>query len=114
MAWNPSFRLIRADDQLIVDVRVTGMEPKPIASPAPGGPTHTFQKVGTAPREIWVQLGPQQIVEYARALGSVREDQPDPLFVPRTDLIFQIADSDLPFPATVEGLLSVLGRSALK
>ncbi len=114
MFWNPSFRLIRPDDQLILDVRVSGMEPKPVDSPAPGGPTHLFKAVGNGPREIWLQFGPQQIVEYAKAVGSPREDQEHPLFVPRTDLIFQVADGELPFPATVEGLLGVLSRSALK
>src|SRR6476469_6628723 len=64
MAWNPAFRMVRPDDMVVLDVSVSGPPPKKVASPAPGGATHVFEKV-TDGREIRVQFGPQQIIEYA-------------------------------------------------
>jgi len=111
MAWSPAFRLVRPDDLVGLDIKVSGTEPKKVSPPVPGGPTHTFQ---AGAREIWVQFGAQQIIEYAKPVGGVRANQSDPLFVPRTDLIFQVRAGEPPFPATVEGLLDVLRRSMLK
>jgi hypothetical protein len=112
MAWVPSFRLIRADDQVVLDVNVSGPPPNKVSSPTPGGPAWVFEGIPGG-RQIWVQFGSQQIIEYAKPETGQRKDQADPLFVDRADLIFQVP-AGLSFPATVEGLLDVLSRSPLR
>ncbi len=111
MVWKSAFRLTRADDLLVLDVNVSGPEPKKVTVPEPGGPAYVF---APAAREIRVQFGPQQIVENAKPELDERKVQLLPLFTRRADLIFLVQVSDGPIPATLEGLLAAIRRLPLK
>ncbi len=111
MVWKSAFRLTRADDVLVLDVNVSGPEPKKVTPPVPGGPAYVF---APAAREIRIQFGPQQIVENAKPELDERKVQLQPLFTSRADLIFLAQVADGPIPATLEGLLDALRRLPLK
>ena len=74
MTWNPAFRMVRPDDLVVLDVSVSGPQPQKVTPPTPGGATQVFAKV-TGGREIRVQFGPQQVIEYATPATGTRANQ---------------------------------------
>lgn len=115
MVWRPNLRLVRADDHVVLDLVVTGLEPKPVSPPQPGGPRHVLGlATGVTTGTISVRLPPQQIIEYAKPEGGVRAEQEHILFTPESELIFTVTNTDPPIPLTVAGLLAAMTRLPLR
>jgi hypothetical protein len=111
MAWNPNFRLVRADDQLVVDVQVLGLEPVAHQPPNPTGPSRDLALIDddTAGR-LWLRFPPQQILEYAADSEGDRLAQERPIFAPPTDVVVEVPAGSSPFPLTIPGLLDAVRR----
>lgn len=111
MAFQPNFRMVRAEDQLVLDVALEGMTIGP--SPT-GGRVHQLALVNkNIAGRIRVTFQTQQTVEYARDAQGVRLFQPKPIFAPPSTVILAVAANTAPVPATVAGVLDLARRLPL-
>jgi hypothetical protein len=111
MAFQPNFRMVRADDQLVLDVALERMTTA--VSPT-GGRVQVLQLADSeTPGRITLTFQPQQVLEYASDAQGVRLFQPRPIFAPPTTVVLTVPETTTPVPATVTGVLDLVRRLAL-
>lgn len=108
-----TFRLIRAEDHVVLDVVVTDLvpvavvptrdQPSPFVLRTPPSPPAPPNQVGT----LRVRFPAQQLVEYATPFGGTRTIQPKPILTSRTEVVVKVPAGDPGIP------LSVAGNTAL-
>jgi hypothetical protein len=108
MEWPSSFRLTRADDHVVIDVKTTGL----VVKPAPNGPRGAFvlQPEPGSSGTIELSLPPQQLLEYASDSQGNRVDQAQPIFTDPSVLVLHVGSGVAPIPATVAGILDAARR----
>ncbi|MEV4824629.1 hypothetical protein [Micromonospora sp. NPDC049274] len=108
MAFSPSFALTRAEDQLVLQVSVSNLQPQL----RPGAPNGYDLKlvVGAAQGHLWVQFPPQQLLENAARGASPRLVQTKPIFTPPSDVVLVVRPSDGPIDLSVAGILAAISR----
>ena len=109
MAFTPRFRLIRADDQVVLDVAVEGL----VHEKAPSRGFQLILAHGVASGRIWLRHQPQQLLEYATRANGFRPPQAKPIFTAPTDVVLAVVGGDVPIPLTVAGLLEAASRLPL-
>ncbi len=100
MAFQSTFRMVRADDQLVLDITVEGMVTDVV--------THVLRLAdANVDGRIRLTFGPQQVMEYAANAAGVRFFQLRPIFTPPTSVVLAVPAGTPPVPATVAGLLAL-------
>jgi hypothetical protein len=116
MSVPSTFRLVRADDHVVLDVVLGNLvpvavtptrdQPSPFVLKPPASPPN---QIGT----LRVRFPAQQVIEYATPFGGTRTIQPKPIFAPRTDVVVLVPASDPGVPLSVAGILGALARLPL-
>lgn len=112
MAVPSTFRLVRAEDHVVLEVVISNLapvavdptrtQPSPFVLRPPGG-------TGT----LRVRFPAQQVIEYATPVAGVRTIQPKPILAPATDVVVLVPPGDQGVPLSVAGILEALNRLPL-
>ncbi|HEY5784312.1 MAG TPA: hypothetical protein VIT65_06020 [Microlunatus sp.] len=119
MSVPSTFRLVRAEDHVVLDVVITDLvpvavtptrdQPSPFVLKTPPSPPAPVNQVGT----LRVRFPAQQLVEYATPFGGTRTIQPKPILSPRTEVVVRVPASDPGIPLSIAGILAALARLPL-
>src|SRR5690348_374186 len=110
--FTPNFRLVRAEDHVVLDVSVIGLQQGHLDTPQ----GRRYVLTGTG--QLRVRFGSQQILEYAAPAPSgtgttVRARQDVPVYGPASDVVVSVAPAAPPIELSVAGILDALGRYPL-
>ncbi|GAA3619461.1 hypothetical protein GCM10022236_22110 [Microlunatus ginsengisoli] len=112
MFFTPDIRLVRAEDHVVLDVSVIGLQQGQIDTP------DGRRYVLTGSGQLRVRFGAQQILEYAAPAPSgsgttIRARQDVPIYGPASDVVVTVAPASPPIELSVAGILDALGRYPL-
>src|SRR5581483_2010328 len=98
-----TFSLLRADDQLVLDVGTYNLTAQRAGSGYQLQPTTATQSAF-----LVVTFPPQQLIEYAATETKSRQSQGKPIFTDRTRVVFHVPPGAAPIPLSVSGILEAL------
>ncbi|HYN28689.1 MAG TPA: hypothetical protein VES95_02285 [Dermatophilaceae bacterium] len=115
MAVPSTFRLVRAEDHVVLDVTIGNLLPFPV-TPTKNQPSPAVLKA--PPRSgdgtLRVRFQAQQIVEFATPATGARTIQSAPILAAPTQVVVRVPQGDPGIPLSVAGILGALARLPLQ
>jgi hypothetical protein len=118
--FTPSFRLVRPDDHVVLDISVVGFTQTHVDTPQGRRYILTVPDGGLG--LMWVQFPSQQLLEYATPAPDPNPDHPDPvratqnqpIYAPATDVVVEVPGGSPDIELSVAGILQALSSFKLR